>query len=145
MRQIKFRGKRDDGLGWAYGSLNTWQDGTCEISHSELNDEMIKSKVDPSTLGQFTGLLDKNGKEIYDGDLLRYEPKDDWDKINFTCYEVFFHDGNANMDYNIGYSIARTHHHGSICGGYIPSFKPKSVSKMIVCGNLHDSPSLTNH
>ena len=153
MRQIKFRGKRVDNGEWVYGSYHYSYNGknhyilALEKFNERVGKEMMLHKaevneVDPSTVGQFTGLLDKNGKEIWEGDLLRNEPKDDWDKINFTCYEVFFHDGNANADYNIGYSIARTYHQGSICGGYIPSFKPKSVSKMIVCGNLHDKPEL---
>jgi uncharacterized phage protein (TIGR01671 family) len=87
---------------------------------------------------QFTGLVDRNGKEIYEGDLLRYPG----DNTHFTAYEVFFHDGDANPDYNIGYSINRTHYQGSICGGIIPSFKPNSVSHMEVCGNIYENKEL---
>lgn len=91
---------------------------------------------------QFTGLTDKEGIEIYEGDLLREPAEDEWDKINYSCFEVFFHDGDANSDYNIGYSMNRMHNHGSICGGYIPSFKPKTTSKMIVFGNIYQNPEL---
>lgn len=87
---------------------------------------------------QFTGLRDKNGAEIYEGDLLRYPG----DPNHFTAYEVFFHDGDANSDFNIGYSCGRTHHQGSICGGPIPSFKPKSVAHMEICGNIFQNPEL---
>ena len=87
---------------------------------------------------QYSGLKDKNGKEIYESDLLRY-PGDD---THFTAYEVFFHDGDENSDYNIGFSIDRTHHQGSICGGIIPSFKPKSVIQMEVCGNIYEHKHL---
>lgn len=95
-----------------------------------------------SIIMQFTGLKDKGGIDIYDGDILRYPAKDNWEKINYSCFEVFFHDGDANIDYNIGYTMCRTHHHGSVCGGIIPSFKPKTVSKMIVIGNIFQNPEL---
>jgi len=91
---------------------------------------------------QFTGLLDKNGKEIYEGDLLRTPAKDKWADINYSCYEVFFHDGDRNSDYNIGYSMGRCHHHGAICGGYVPAFKPETVSKMIIIGSIYENPEL---
>ncbi len=91
---------------------------------------------------QYTGLKDKNGKDIYDGDFLRMPPESQWEETNYAFYEVFFHDGDANADYNIGFSIARIHYKGSVCGGIIPHFKPKQVSKMVVIGNIYENPEL---
>jgi len=93
-------------------------------------------------LMQFTGLTDKNGKEIYEGDILRIPANDSWDEKNYSCFEVFFHDGDSNTDYNIGFTMGRMHNHGSVCGGAILPFKPKTVKKMVIIGNIYENPEL---
>ena len=73
MRQIKFKAKRLDGKGWVCGYFYE-ENGNTYISENRQKESKLNRnltyKVDPSTVCQFTGLKDCEGKEIWEGDIV---------------------------------------------------------------------------
>ena len=80
MRQIKFRGKRLDNGEWVYGDLIHIDDS--DIGIVTDYDHWQGCRVDPETVGQFVGITDEHGKEVYEGDVLEANYK--YDKLGYN-------------------------------------------------------------
>lgn len=82
MREILFRGKRADNGKWVYGYLSImW--GSLHIGTDFHEDKVI-----PETIGQYTGVIDKNGKKIFEGDIVKFShPAFKKSKIGFIDWE----------------------------------------------------------
>ena len=136
-RTIKFRGKRADNGKWVYGDLIHGVGYKYGNSYILPNQQWLPKdcdpldgyKVIPETLGDFTGLTDCNGKEIYEGDIVitywgnDYEDKSlkgvvTWDK---AALKILIH--GREID-------------------YFNLFNSTPLESYEVIGNIHDNPEL---
>lgn len=136
MREILFRGKRADTGDWVKGFYvqkpNQFSEDGKPIRHCIVDLPPFGYDINPETVGQFTGLLDKNGARIFEGDIIRT-----------SKYGKVRNDNNSNGE-------------DTFCVVYRPAQfrlereKPPrgfnlvddGFSKMEVIGNIHDNPEL---
>ena len=115
-REIKFRGKRIGGGDWLFGSH--YNDGGEDyILPNSLASawDYEDYQVDPNTIGQFVGLTDRNGKQIYEGDILM--------QFSIPC-EVQWCERMASFSLGV-FAIEKC-----------------TLEKLEVVGNIYDNPEL---
>lgn len=130
MREIKFRGKSLDSGEWLYGDLihYEWEPGQPYPyiqTGMERNEHGIMQtrggRVNPSTIGQYTGWTDKDGKEIYEGDIVEFV------YVDYPVCEVVFDNGSF-MHREIGEDVSLVQLRYNLC--------------VEIIGNIHDNSEL---
>lgn len=145
MREILFRGKRIDDDKWTYGYLfKCW--GRCYLLWGMNGDNPIKEEVYPETVGQYTGLTDKNGKYIFEGDLFvpyTYGEKDnDFAGVIEKRGASFVLRSKNYADSRLDDCVEKIFSHYQPNVGEI--FVPKNeVAQGEVIDNIHDNPELS--
>ena len=138
MREILFRGKREDGA-WVYGyyMYDLWNDNKHYIIADYGNaDKGYAYKVIPETVGQYTGLTDKNGTKIFEGDVVHYV----YEPLGNSYW-------NANQNCVIEWRSAGFYLNGimgtnlyACVSGWLVSIPHGDGALFEVIGNIHDNP-----
>lgn len=129
MREILFRGKQKDNNEWVEGYLYINQRGQYEISrYSKSYDcERYTSVVIPSTVGQYTGLTDKNGKKIFEGDIIETPDR---------LVKVVWFAGNAQFDLHF------IRYKDDVTTTNFKGIHMRDLKEYEVIGNIHDNSEL---
>lgn len=147
MREILFRGKRKDIGEWVYGSLMqiTYKEENNAIPFRMIFEDkfsfvggyaksLSRAVVDPETVGQYTGLKDKNGRRIFEGDIVRHHNGSLYaDSDNIELGKVYWDEK---------YCGWRRTSNGAFHHGCVDNYRISPDCIYEVVGNVHDNPEL---
>ena len=115
MREILFRGKHTVNGEWIFGYL---------VSENNIGNLVECDPVIPTTVGQFTGLTDKNGKKIFEGDIV----KNEYESGKYKYFKIVY--GEQTLGWKIRNKYGMF---GRLCD---------VIGNMEVIDNIHDNPEL---
>lgn len=130
LRKIVFRGKSERNGVWLYGDLeyNIQKDIARIHTYNKAGMYECQYIVDNETVGQFSGLYDKNGKEIYEGDILRWG-------VDNRLYVVTFEKGM--------FFASAKECNDEILGGFpLHLLTISEVGECVIVGNIYDNREL---
>lgn len=120
MREYLFRGKTIANGKWSEGTLLVTKQGCCITP-----DATVYVAVDPETVGQYTGLTDKNGTKIFEGDIIDFLYRSGYDDYGIVQYDA------DETEFGFVYN--------SIYEGLGRHYRSKDIE---VIGNIYDNPEL---
>lgn len=128
MREYLFRGKRKDNEEWVHGDLWCNPYGkrvVCIVSPINNQGTTGGNEVDTDTVGQYTGLTDKNGTKIFEGDIVDFSKRSDNDGYGVVVYDT------DETEFEV------------VCDSFYDGLGRYYYSKDIeVIGNIYDNPEL---
>ena len=141
MREILFRGKRLDNGEWVEGFYCKYKfSNVVPIAERHYIMPMwVNSliEVDPETAGQFTGLYDKNGKQIFENDIVKFKEAERFTEDEEPCESPNITTGKGVVKYKDGAFYPRPYRWD--CGDHWYSH---GIFDVEVIGNIHDNPEL---
>lgn len=125
MREILFRGKslKDNEWTEGYYCRYGWTEKEKDYIIPDYASALYGVEVDSNTIGQYTGLTDKNGTKIFEGDIVRYGD---------TIHKVVFEQRNGTAYFGLVYSPIET----------LPFGHYQDLQQLEVIGNIYENPEL---